>query len=106
MKLSPQQRANLRVCMSCEWIYLKEDSRNEEGEDCGCPKCNWPSYGARFVYGDKAYRYAITQKPWFDKKMADLACKLHSEINKANCKPKRVRAGKLELVLNGGRACY
>lgn len=75
-KQSPQQRASLRVCASCEWIYHTKDA----GKEGGCPKCGFASYGARFVYGDKAYRYAESQKPWFDRRMADHAAKLHAEI--------------------------
>jgi hypothetical protein len=68
---SQQQRAALRICMSCEWIYKGID---------GCPKCQMPSYGARFVYGDRAYKYAKSQKPWFDRKMAEYAGKLYEEM--------------------------
>lgn len=66
--------------MSCEWIF--------EGQ-VECPKCNWPSYGARFVYGNKAYRYKLTQKPWKDKRMFEYSQKLEGEIkqslNKLSC---------------------
>jgi len=71
MRQSPQQRAKLRVCASCEWIF--------EG-DMACPKCDFGSYGARYVYGNKAYRYKLTQRPWFDKKIATYAVKLNHEI--------------------------
>jgi hypothetical protein len=74
-KLSPQQRAPLRVCMSCEWIY--------RGSNEPCPKCTWPSYGARFVYGDKCYTYLKTQKPWKDKKMAAYFYELDEEIKQS-----------------------
>lgn len=73
-KLSPQQRAKLRVCASCEWIYEKSDSAGT------CPKCEFVSYGARFVYGDAAYRHKFTQKPWLDRKMSEYERKLLSEI--------------------------
>ena len=66
MKQSPQQHANLRTCASCEWIYNQSDYN----PDCGCPQCGFGSYGARFVYGDKAYKYAVNQKPWLDKKLS------------------------------------
>ena len=82
-KPSAQQRAPLRVCGSCEWIYHIKDA----GKEGGCPKCGFASYGARFVYGDKAYRYAETQKPWFDRRMADHASKLHAEIRASRPKP-------------------
>lgn len=63
--------AKLRVCASCEWIFTGHDA---------CPKCGFGHYGARYVYGDKAYVYAKTQKPWFDKKLADYGAKLSNEI--------------------------
>lgn len=72
-----QRNAKLRVCASCEWIF----ETSEETENSGCPKCHFGHYGARFVYGNPAYRYAITQKPWFDKKMADYAFELQKQIN-------------------------
>ncbi len=71
-----QKDAKLRVCASCEWIFT--DKRH--AKTGGCPKCGFAHYGARYVYGDKAYRYAITQKPWFDKKMSDYSYKLSQEI--------------------------
>lgn len=67
-----QKHAKLRVCASCEWIFTAN------GE--GCPKCGFAHYGARYVYGDKAYRYAKSQKPWFDRKMNSYALSLHKEI--------------------------
>ena len=70
---SQQQRANLRTCMSCEWIF--------QGNDAICPKCTWPSYGAHFVYGDRAYKYAKTQEPWKNKKMTSYLFELNAEIN-------------------------
>lgn len=69
---SPQQRAALRVCASCEWIFTG---------DVECPKCGFGSYGARFVYGDKAYRFKRTQEPWKNQKMASYALKLSAEID-------------------------
>lgn len=73
--MTTQLKANLRVCASCEWIYERQDS-----EDGGCPKCGFASYGARYVYGDACYRYKHSQKPWWEKKMMDFACKLDQEI--------------------------
>jgi len=58
---SPQQRAKLRVCASCEWLY----NGNRD-----CPVCGFASYGARFAYGDICYKYKRTQKPWEDKRIA------------------------------------
>lgn len=71
-----QLTAKLRVCASCEWIF--SDQRHPETG--GCPACGFAHYGARFVYGDAAYKFAKTQKPWFDKRMADYAYKLHCEM--------------------------
>lgn len=65
-------KAKLRICASCEWVF----SGGVE-----CPKCQWGSYGAHYVYGNKAYRYAISQKPWMDKKMDDFAVELLKEID-------------------------
>lgn len=65
-------KAKLRVCASCEWIFTG---------GVGCPKCQFGSYGAHYVYGDAAYRYAKSQKPWFDRKVADYSVKLLQEIN-------------------------
>lgn len=64
-------KAKLRVCASCEWIF---------NDGVGCPKCQFGSYGAHYVYGKKAYRYALTQQPWYDRKMAEYSCKLISEV--------------------------
>lgn len=72
-----QKDAKLRVCASCEWIFKLN------GDD-GCPKCGFAHYGARYVYGNKAYRYAVTQQAWFDKKMSDYAHKLWQEIERDN----------------------
>jgi len=75
MSQSAQQRANLRVCASCEWIY--EGHRD-------CPKCGFASYGARFVYGSKAYRFKSTQEPWMDRKMERYRRTLMDEVEAAN----------------------
>lgn len=83
MKLSPQQRANLRCCASCEWIY--------EGCNLPCPKCGFASYGAKFVYGNKAYRYKETQEPWIRNKIDRYMTELMDEISKNKpLKQKRV----------------
>ena len=39
------------------------------------------SYGARFVYGNKCYKFEHTQEPWIEKKMHDYRMKLLDEIN-------------------------
>lgn len=66
--------AKLRVCASCEWIF---------NNGIGCPKCQFGSYGAHRVYGKKAYHYAKTQKPWFDRKIGDYSFKLLQEIKES-----------------------
>jgi len=63
----------LRVCASCEWIFKVTEHEM-------CPKCGFGSYGARYVYGDKAYRYAKTQKPWKDKKLRRYKIELDEQI--------------------------
>lgn len=63
--------AKVRVCASCEWIF----------RGClDCPKCGFGSYGARFVYGPKAYEYEKTQNPWLDKKITAYALKISKEV--------------------------
>lgn len=49
-----------------------------------CPKCQFGSYGAYFVYGKACYRYALTQKPWLDKKLFNYELKLREEITISN----------------------
>lgn len=69
------QKAKLRVCASCEWIFL-------EGPEC--PKCKFGSYGAKQVYGNKAYYYFKTQNPWKNKKLFFFADELDKEIQATN----------------------
>lgn len=64
--------AKLRACASCEWIF----SGGVE-----CPKCQFGSYGAHYVYGNRAYRYAKTQQPWRDKKVERFILDLRREID-------------------------
>lgn len=66
------KRAKLFVCASCEWIFKHNEN--------GCPKCGFGYYSAHYAYGDKAYRYFRTQKPWKDKKLLDYEVKLNKEI--------------------------
>jgi hypothetical protein len=75
MKKSAQQRANLRCCASCEWIY--EGHRD-------CPKCGFASYGARFVHGDRAYRFKRTQQPWINNKVNRFLNELEEQIYNVN----------------------
>jgi hypothetical protein len=65
-----------RVCASCEWIFRDVLT--------GCPKCDFVTYSAHYVYGKRAYRYVKTQEPYFKKKVSDFACKLLNEIEKTN----------------------
>lgn len=94
-KKSKQQLANLRVCASCEWIYRLSDPLPQEKLDDhftqgDCPQCRFASYGARYVYGNKAYRYALTQEPWLRKKMWNHEMQLLAQIEKENpIKPKK-----------------
>lgn len=67
-------KANLRTCALCEWIFKITDNQF-------CPKCGFGSYGARYAYGDRAYYYAKTQKPWKDRKIAEYEIVLDKEIN-------------------------
>lgn len=67
--------AKLRACASCEWIF---------NDGIECPKCQFGSYGAYFVYGNACYRYALTQKPWLDKKLFNYELKLREEITSSN----------------------
>jgi len=73
-----QKDASLRVCASCEWIFLRKDGLD------GCPKCGFAHYGARFVYGDKCYRYARTQEPWLKRKLDQRYFELLKEIPEAS----------------------
>jgi len=55
-------KAKLRVCASCEWIFKTD-------VETSCPQCGFGHYSAHYVYGNRAYRYAITQEPWKQKRM-------------------------------------
>lgn len=70
-----KRHAKLRVCASCEWIFTG---------GLECPKCQFCSYGARFVYGRKAYTYQVTQEPWKSKKMFSFELSLDREIKENN----------------------
>lgn len=69
----------LRVCANCEWMYKLEN----KSEIKDCPKCNFGSYSAHYVFGKKAYRLFVTQRPWMDKKLAIFSEKLYVEISKS-----------------------
>lgn len=76
-------KAKLRVCASCEWIFEYDPQGGLYG-DGDCPKCGFAHYGARYVYGDTAYKYKYTQRPWLDKKVKTYTSKLYDEIVKTN----------------------
>ena len=63
--------------MFCEFIF-----RNHES----CPYCEMGHYGARFVYGDKCYKYEKTQEPWRKKKRARYESMLDDIIEGINAK--------------------
>ena len=85
--------AQLRVCASCEWIWKGLTA---------CPKCEFVSYGAKSVYGMKAYRHAKTQQPWKDKKMFEYEQKLLKEIKNGNSNrptvSKRLHDGSIDEI--------
>lgn len=68
----------LRVCASCEWLFK---AKNYSAE---CPNCGFGSYAASDVYGRKAYRYVISQKPWIDRKLGEYEWQLRQVVDKAN----------------------
>ena len=71
------QKANLRVCARCEWIF-------KQSEHNTCPKCYFAHYGARYVYGDKCYKFAKTQEPWAGRKMSSYRQELLKEIHESS----------------------
>ena len=85
--MSKQKNAKLRVCSCCEWIFYIDEASIHGG----CPVCNFAHYGARFVYGNKAYRFAKTQQPWYEQKIADYSCKVGSELRNLQLKHTKVR---------------
>lgn len=70
-------KARLRTCARCEWIF------EQDGTLSGCPRCGFAHYGARWVYGRRAYRYARTQEPWLNKKVAHYKEALWREIRES-----------------------
>ncbi len=71
--MSQLKYAKLRCCASCEWVFKIENNNPD------CPKCQFGSYGAHYVYGKKAYAYAVSQKPHIDKKVTAYKIKLMRE---------------------------
>jgi hypothetical protein len=86
--LKMKKPAKLRVCASCEWIFDK---------GIECPKCGFGSYGAYYVYGNKAYTYKKTQHPWLEKKLFNYKQKLLNEIKKNE--PEIISKGFLSIML-------
>jgi dihydrofolate reductase len=81
-KKKQQTRKNpavLRVCASCRWIFRWEPGT----EDKGCPKCQFGHYGARYVFGKKAYRHEKTQEPWKQDKLWKYRLELEKEIDES-----------------------
>ena len=79
--MGPTMVARLRVCASCEWVFAVKPTEDDP-EGVGCPKCQFGSYGAHYVYGRAAYRLAKTQKRWVDKKLDAYASQLRIEARK------------------------
>ena len=75
MNRGKKRLPKLRTCASCEWVFHLPESL-----DPSCPKCGFGSYGARYVYGSKAYNYINTQVPWKRKKLATYTETLNQEI--------------------------
>ena len=67
--------AKLRCCASCMWIFKTTLT---------CPRCSFASYGARFIFGNKAYKYAKTQEPWMKRKLDKYADELLDIIENEN----------------------
>jgi len=82
-----RKTAALRVCASCEWVFAAgedaDDEDMEEGAKVGCPKCQFGSYSAHSVYGARCYRYAITQAPWVQRKLATCQMALAQEVRES-----------------------
>ncbi len=78
--MTTQRTAQLRVCAACEWIYIVGKNPGIFGHNWDCPKCGFASYGARSVYGNKAYKYEHTQKPWMGNKIRTYTLNLIKEI--------------------------
>jgi predicted nucleic acid-binding Zn-ribbon protein len=86
------KKARLRICASCEWIFTIDNQHPQMG---GCPKCGFAHYGARYVYGAKAYQYGKTQEPWREKKLTAFSLELDAEIRKTKPLATRVRGNSL-----------
>lgn len=93
-KESAQQRAKLRICASCEWVFHISTAK-----DGGCPKCGFAHYGARWVHGNKAYQYRYSQRPWVYQKMDRFLSELNEEIRKTVQPEERHRIPARDLVI-------
>lgn len=96
MKEANKLRAKLRVCARCEWIF-------HVSEAAACPKCEFAHYSARYVFGNKAYRYAVTQQPWFDRKMNEYASELYGEIETARLRVFVPRSVEIDFFVKARR---
>jgi hypothetical protein len=66
--------AKIRTCASCERIFHINNRHPYYG---GCPECGFAGhYGARFVHGNKRYKYKKTQEVWLEKKLEECRYKL------------------------------
>lgn len=91
-----QKHADVRVCASCSWLFRRTEA---DESTCGCPKCGFAHYGARYVFGPKCYRYEVTQEPWMEKKLADYTMKLHQEIAETCTRARERRTRQAEFLL-------
>jgi hypothetical protein len=82
-KLKKIRFVKLRVCASCEWIF------NAVNNDPTCPKCEFGSYSAKYVYGKRAYQYKITQLPYVNKKLEGFRYNLMKEVEENNKKQQK-----------------
>ena len=78
------KKAKLFVCASCKWIFHKDEIAQDGIYEDGCPKCGFGYYTAHWVYGNKAYKLAITQEEWLNQKLLNYEMKLQKEIKETN----------------------
>jgi hypothetical protein len=101
-KLSPQQKANLRCCASCYFIFKITDNQPPVSTiAANCPMCAYGgTYGARFMYGKDTYKFAKYQKPFLDRKMEEASRKWQSSINEYNECVKKSKRNQFSKLLN------
>lgn len=81
---------DLCTCARCEFIFRKSELVEPQ-----CPQCGFPGfYGARQIYGAKAYRFEKTQTPWMERQMAKRVGELTKQIEEWN---KKKRTGRVLL---------